>query len=63
MSTGKRFEPIRQPCSFFSASRSSARIGSFSFNGIMPTIVAVPPRRSSASASSPAAIRPTASIA
>ena len=61
MSTRNWFEPIIEPCSFFSDSRSMPLISSFCFDGTMPMTVAVPPRSSMLNACSAVSLRPMAS--
>jgi hypothetical protein len=51
------------PWSFFPDSRSTAESPTFSVSGIIPRIVAVPPRRRLPTARAAEAGRPTASIA
>ena len=61
MSTRNRFDPIIEPCSFFSHRNSGPWICTIVPGGIMPMIVAVPPRRSMPNACSAVTLRPIAS--
>ena len=43
MSTGKRLDPISEPCSFFSPRKAAPMIETIWPTGIIPMMLAVPP--------------------